>query len=668
MIQTKNKITVRYIIMITPVLFGLMVILTAVVYLREQKRSAYENEQTCKTVTGQAETAIRHWMEDQVRMAAMIAGEPAVIAACENPQDPKSVLRATEYLQRIHEQYPYYENISLAVRLKPEEKITVSVAGEEKTIRNGYFFTDTVKGKILGKGGMRFSFIRAAFEGKNCYISEVYPGILKGEPVAAVSVPVKKDGFILGAAVISPQMSYITDRFVSNVRLGRTGYLCFADGRGMMISHPDKTYILNKELAEKSSVIRSKVLSGEYSFTAVFDSIRKKYFFRKVDFPASAMEYEWYVTSVQESDEIFENTLNFLKILAAAGILSFLIVIASAVAVTRFMFVRPIRSVWDAVQRLADFDLSVNIAADRKDEIGAMMKALNRMVSEFRKIVSDVRLRGSRLAEASALMTRNISALASASEEISANTRSAADIAKLMLQSNTTVASAVEEMSASINQVGMNAYEGSRIAEDAVAMAEKAKSTMTSLGDAADEIGEVTELIKRIADKTALLALNADIEAASAGEAGRGFAVVANEIKEFALQSTRAADDIAARISVMQENTEQAVAVIGDVSGIIGRLNTSSKIISQALEEQMKAANEIASHAAASSHRANDIASAMGQLTQGMNEVSMNVGRTGAASGEHERIRGSQHITGSAAEVSRLAAELLESVKKFKME
>ncbi len=665
MIQTKNSITVRYIIIITPILFVLMMILSAIVYFREQTRSAEENEHFCETVTGQSANAIRYWMEDQVRIAQMIAGEPSVIAACANPQDAESFANASEYLQKIHEQYPYYENLPLAVRLKSEEKITVRFAGQEKTIRNGQFFTDTVKGKTLGKGGMQFGFIRAAFEGKTYFISEVYPSLLRGEPIVAISVPVKKEGLIVGAAVISPQMAYITDRFVRSVRLGKTGYLCFADSRGLMISHPNKAYILNEKLAEQSTSIRSKVLGGDYSFTEAFEGIRKKYFFRKVDFPVSAIQHEWYVSSVQESDEIFENTSNFLKILAATGIISFLIIIAAVVAVTRFMFVSPIRSLSAAVQRLADFDLSVSFVTGRKDEIGAMMNLFHTMVLEFRKIVGDVRLRGNRLAEASALMTKNIGALASASEEISANTRSAADTAKLMLQSNTTVASAVEQMSASINQVGMNAHEGSCIAEDTVKSAEKARSTMTALGDAANEIGEVTELIKRIADKTALLALNADIEAASAGEAGRGFAVVANEIKEFALQSTRAADDIAARISVMQENTGQAVAVIGDVSAIINRLNSSSKIISHALEEQMKAANEIANHAAQSSHRANDIASAMGQLTQGMNEVSMNVGQ---ASGRKIPLHPHQHIVGSAEEVSRLAWELLESVKKFKME
>jgi len=198
-------------------------------------------------------------------------------------------------------------------------------------------------------------------------------------------------------------------------------------------------------------------------------------------------------------------------------------------------------------------------------------------------------------------------------------------------------------------------------------MAGKAGDTMTSLREAADEIGDVTEIIKRIAEKTTLLALNADIEAASAGEAGRGFAVVANEIKTFASQSTRAAENIAGRISDIQEKTGEAVIVIGEVSDIIHTVNSSSEMISFELEDQMKAVNNISANASQVDSRAGEIANSAAQLAEGANEVSRNVGM--AAGGEiQDGYTDVYYMNASAAEVARLASELLELVDKFVIE
>ncbi|RLC13855.1 MAG: hypothetical protein DRI57_15535 [Deltaproteobacteria bacterium] len=349
----------------------------------------------------------------------------------------------------------------------------------------------------------------------------------------------------------------------------------------------------------------------------------------------------------------------------AGVLLILLILIFCLTLLLRSLVIGPLNMVSDIAHILTDFDLSVSIDTDRNDEIGRLLTAIDKMVLEFRKIVGDVKSGGERLSGASDQMTENISAIASAAEEISVNVQSVSHSTEEMLQRNVTVASSIEEMSSAMNEVGMNAYQGSCIAGDAVAMADKAGNTMSSLGEAANDIGEVTEVIKRIADETTLLALNADIEAASAGDAGRGFAVVANEIKEFARQSTLAADNIADRISGIQEGVKEAVDVIGDVSGIIDKINHSSETVSLALENQMKAANEIASNAGQANIRARNIALSMEELAKGANEVSM---RVGLAAGGKEGETDGRYIDASAAQVARLARELLELVRKFKVE
>ena len=339
----------------------------------------------------------------------------------------------------------------------------------------------------------------------------------------------------------------------------------------------------------------------------------------------------------------------------------------------RILVLRPLNTVSDVAAKLARFDLTVSIHTDRKDEIGKLLGVIDMMAAAFRKIVSDVKVHGEMLAQTSGQMTGNIGAIASASEDMSLNIRNVSVTAKDMSQNVSVVAKAIEEMSLSVNRVGVNARDGLSIADDAVNMAGKAGETMMMLGSAASHIGEVTEVIKNIADKTTLLALNADIEAASAGEAGRGFAVVAGEIRVFARQSNQAADDIATRISLMQEKTEQAIAVIGDVSDIIENMNHSSEMISSALEEQIKASDKISDNALKANTRANEIATSISHLSRNADEVSLNVGL--AARGKEDgddhgvkEVNGVYHMDASAAEVARLANRLLELVGNFRIE
>ena len=441
------------------------------------------------------------------------------------------------------------------------------------------------------------------------------------------------------------------------------GYCFIADKEMNILYHSDET---------KAGTKLDKHLYGELRYDTDISRLA-----------ISAGEYYELIILIVKSDEVLGTIhLGIEKMLIDAKILNVVVMTIAILVISFGIFIsvlyfslqksiiRPITNLSEIAHRLADFDLTVSVGTtERHDEIGRLMTAINKMVLKLRKIVGDVKSTGKQLADSSGRMTENISTVASSAEEISINVRSVSDTAEQMSQNVDAVASAIEEMSVSVNEVGKNAYKGSGISKEAVAMAEKAGETMLSLGEAASQIGEVTEVIKKIADKTNLLALNAHIEAASAGDAGKGFAVVANEIKEFARQSTHAAEDIAGRISAMQENTRDAVAVISDVSDIINNISRSSEIISVALEEQMKAANEISSNVIQANIRAVDIALSTEELAKGSNEVSMRVGMAaGGLEDDAEKDSGADvDIDASAAEVLRLAKMLLELMDKFKV-
>src|SRR5581483_6967395 len=142
--------------------------------------------------------------------------------------------------------------------------------------------------------------------------------------------------------------------------------------------------------------------------------------------------------------------------------------------------------------------------------------------------------------------------VASASEEASASVQS--------------VASATEELATSVNEIGRQIESSTQIARDAVRQAEQTDQRIHTLNLASTRIGDVVNLITTIAEQTNLLALNATIEAARAGEAGRGFAVVASEVKALAAQTAKATNDITARVSAIQSGIRTATEAISGIT------------------------------------------------------------------------------------------------------
>ena len=682
-LKTLNrKIAFRLLKWAIPLLIIFLATLSWIVYAVES-----DNQEAAMTgigdqATAQTAIALENWIADQIRIAQMISRDERVIQACENPGDSELVSAAHRFLKSLHQQFPFYENLPLASKMTSGNAIEISVNGENKTVSDGQFFTDTVGGKTVGKCSPKMSYIKAIYEGKDYFISQVYPSLLRGNPIFVISAPVKNSaGRLVGVAIIAPQMSYFTDLFVNSIEVGKTGYLFFIDDRGMILSHPKSEYILNKDAVAKVKHITSGVLAGQCQFTADFEQKTKYYISRRIDLPEDKLLHKWYMVFTQDQSEIVSSSKTFLKILSGSSLVFLLLFSVGIYLLCRLIIVKPVQQAVIALKDIAqgEGDLTKRIEIQAQDEIGELAVWFNTFIEKLQGIIRKVAENSSSVDESATGLSAIATQMASGADRSSSLANTVSESATEMCDNLNTivtaieessakasmVASAAEEMNATIGEIAKNTENGRSISDQAVSKAKDASSQMNALEDAAQSIGKVVETINDISEQVNLLALNATIEAARAGEAGKGFAVVANEIKELAKQTADATGDIKNKIENIQGSTKNTIIVIDEISDVINNVNDLVSSIATAVEEQSSATREIADN--------------IGQASQGINQVSSNVTQSSAVASEisekmevlnqssGEMSNSSSQVKMSAEELQQMAAALNTIVGSFKV-
>jgi methyl-accepting chemotaxis protein len=306
-----------------------------------------------------------------------------------------------------------------------------------------------------------------------------------------------------------------------------------------------------------------------------------------------------------------------LRTTILVGALVTMLVAGAACFVVARRVVAPLDALRLRMEEIADGDgdLTARVDEARRDEIGKLAAAFNRFVTKVAETVGGIGRASSELTDVSAGMSGVSGRLAESADRSAAQTQQVSAGAEQVSRNVQTVAAGAEEMGASIREIANNANDAARIAGEAVALVQDTNATVGQLGDSSRAIGDVVRVITSIAEQTNLLALNATIEAARAGEAGKGFAVVASEVKELAQETATATEDIVRRIEAIQNDTTGAVAAIARIDAVIAQISDYQTTIASAVEEQTATTNEMSRSVSEAAQGTGSIAQSIGMIS-----------------------------------------------------
>ncbi|WP_150430877.1 methyl-accepting chemotaxis protein [Dechloromonas sp. CZR5] len=348
-------------------------------------------------------------------------------------------------------------------------------------------------------------------------------------------------------------------------------------------------------------------------------------------------------------------------------------IVVVALAVSALMALWVIRSVTGplggepaaalaVIERIAEGDLTATIPV-RDQDTHSLMAATRKMQNSLRQMLDELR--------------RNADGVANAAHEMATTSQQVASASALQSEAAASMAAAVEEMTVSVNHVSDSAHHahsvttqtgalsnaGNQAIDDTVAEMQRisaavhqASGTIRAMGDSSQRISSIVGVIKDVADQTNLLALNAAIEAARAGEAGRGFAVVADEVRKLAERTAKATTEISDMVSTVQGNAEQAVSTMDETVARVAEGVSLARKTSESMLSINHGAQQVMD-------TVTDISNALREQGVASNEIAVNVENIARRSEENSSAV--RAVAETALHLEKLAADTRQAVSRF---
>ncbi len=308
-------------------------------------------------------------------------------------------------------------------------------------------------------------------------------------------------------------------------------------------------------------------------------------------------------------------------------------------------------SILHVVECASKGDLTQEIQVNGRDAIGLLGEGLAGFFSHLKNNMRTIGGQSQTLSASSEMLTEVSRSMGVSATQSFEQATEASNTAEQINDNVQGVTASVEEMRISIREIAENSSKASSVATSAAKMAEETNTIISNLDRNNNSIKSVIKVITSLADQTNLLALNATIEAARAGEAGKGFAVVANEVKQLSQETSKAAEEVRDKIGTIQEDTEKAVRVIGEISSVIFEVNHLQTMIATAVEEQSSVVNGIADN--------------LTTAAKGTYQISQNISLVASAGSDVERE--ASDAKAAALELSEMATTLWELVQQYRI-